>query len=58
MGWASGSQLAESLWHRIRDYIPKDKRTEVADQFIEEFEDFDCDTMYEAETLYEDAGRP
>lgn len=56
MGWASGSGLAAETWELVREYIPEDKRKEVASKFIDEFEDMDCDTIYECEQLVEDAG--
>lgn len=57
MGWASGSSLAESLWNRVRKYIPEKDREEVANLFVSEFRSFDCDTLDEAETLWLDSGR-
>jgi len=55
MGWASGSEIADATWNLVRDYIPEDKRKEIADKFVEVFEDHDCDTIDEAESLVSDA---
>lgn len=55
MGWASGSELAESVWLLIREYVPEEKRPRVAKQLIEAFRDHDWDTVDEAETLAADA---
>jgi hypothetical protein len=51
MGWANGSELAEGIWLEIRKYIPKDKKQKVARKLIDMFEDMDCDTINECETL-------
>lgn len=56
MGWCSGSELAQNVWELVREFIPAAERKRVAKNFIECFEDFDCDTMQEAEQLYTDAG--
>ena len=57
MGWCSGSaELAQNVWELVREFIPAAERKRVAKNFIECFEDFDCDTMQEAEQLYADAG--
>jgi hypothetical protein len=56
MGWASGSELAENVWELVRPYLPANERMQVARKFIEAFEHFDCDTMYEVPDLYADAG--
>lgn len=57
MGWARGSDLAGDAWDLVRDYIPKDKLKDVANDFIELFEMMDCDTIQEAELLWSDADR-
>lgn len=58
MGWASGSQLAEETWDLVRNYIPAKNLKSIANQFIDKFEDMDCDTMDECEQLMIDADRP
>ncbi len=58
MGWASGSELAASIWDTVRPFIPKEKRKEIAIQIVRDFKCFDCDTLYEAETLVADADLP
>lgn len=56
MGWASGSQLAEDIWFHIRKVVKdKEEREQLARKIIGCFEDYDCDTMREAETLHIDA---
>ncbi len=55
MGWASGSQLAETVWNLFRHHVPKKERKVVARELVRAFEDEDCDTIHEAETLYKDA---
>lgn len=56
MGWASGSEIAERTWDLVREYIPEGVREGIAREFIEPFEDADCDTIYECEQLVKDAG--
>jgi hypothetical protein len=55
MGWASGSILAEDIWSLVSKYIPKKDKKKIARKFIDLFEDQDCDTMDEAESLVKDA---
>lgn len=55
MGWASGSEIAESVWLEVVDYIPADKRRGVAKRLVNVFEAYDCDTMSEAEELWKAA---
>lgn len=56
MGWASGSILARELWAHLRPLIPPERRQEAARCVVELFRHRDCDTLFEAETLYADAG--
>lgn len=55
MGWASGSELAEQLWLKVRKYLEPSERKAIARHFIESFENFDCDTICECEQLCIDA---
>jgi len=58
MGWASGSELAEDVWAAVRNLIPGGStRVHAAHKIIELFEDYNCDTIDEAEKLCADAGR-
>jgi hypothetical protein len=57
MGWASGSEIAESIWDAVKKSIPKKDQKKVAKKIIEIFENNDCDTIEEAEELYQAAGR-
>ncbi|MCX6035002.1 MAG: hypothetical protein NTV38_08505 [Chloroflexi bacterium] len=58
MGWASGSQLAEDVWDVVRPAIPQKNRQELAVKIIRLFEDHDCDTLDEAQSLIKDADLP
>jgi hypothetical protein len=58
MGWASGSDLAESVWKAVRIFVPVKERKTVAVSIVRAFEDHDCDTLDEAETLIADAALP
>lgn len=57
MGWASGSELAGSLWARIKPYVQENDYKYVAGAIIDAVESQDCDTVYECEDLVRDAGR-
>lgn len=56
MGWGSGSELAEEVWSIVKPYIPPAERRQVAKDIVSAFEDQDCDTLQEAEELWQDAG--
>jgi hypothetical protein len=43
MGWASGSELANSIWKKIRPLIEESKRKFVAKQIFDKFCDEDAD---------------
>ena len=58
MGWGSGSELAESVWKAVRAFVPVEERRKVAVSIVRAFEDHDCDTLDEAETLIADADLP
>lgn len=49
MGWASGSELAERVWDRIENKLKEEDKPQVALDILEEFEEEDCDTMYECD---------
>lgn len=57
MGWASGSELAEETWELVREFIPKNKRREVAEAFLDAFRNRDADDWNGDEALCRDAGR-
>lgn len=57
MGWASGSELAEGLWAKVKPYIKEEDYRHVAGAIIDAVESEDCDTVYECEELVRDAGR-
>ncbi len=54
MGWASGSGLAEDVWTTIREIVPEKKRQQIARKIVDAFESYDCDTIQEAEQLWDD----
>ncbi len=58
MGWASGSQLAEDVWQAVRTFVPQGNRKTVARRIVGLFEEHDCDTLDEAESLVSDAALP
>ncbi len=55
MGWSSGSTLAEQIWDIVKDHIPLEDQPEVAAGICSEFENHDCDTLYEARLLHKTA---
>ncbi len=55
MGWASGSCLGGDLWHLVREFIPKDKRVQVAREFYDILCDADADDWQEDDELVIDA---
>jgi hypothetical protein len=53
MGWASGSQLAEELWHKLKILIPKKDHKKAATIIYNAFCDEDADDWsYEADSLW------
>lgn len=53
MGWASGSEIADSVWDEFQKYIPNDKKGKVALELVGLFESNDCDTMQECSFVNE-----
>ena len=59
MGWASGSDIANKIWEKIKPFISSDERAlaEVSKRIYEIFEEYDADDwsyqLYEEESLYE-----
>lgn len=50
MGWASGAELADALFDYVEIAVKDDDlRKMMALKFVETFERFDCDTMYECQ---------
>jgi hypothetical protein len=50
MGWSSGSRLFSDLIDSLKKHITdEDTRQSVYEDFIEAFEDADCDTLQECE---------
>ncbi len=45
MGWCSGADLADELWKTVVKFIPKDKRQDVAREWVDAFEGLDADTV-------------
>lgn len=52
MGWGSGSYLARQVWDSVKEHIPKKYKAKVAREIIRSFENEDCDTIQEAEELW------
>lgn len=44
MGWASGTELLDTIWRIISLEIEPDARTSVAIKLCNLFQDYDCDT--------------
>lgn len=58
MGWAAGSELGQSIWDEIREYIPEDKRKEVATFIYDAVCDLDADDWDGGSQLEIDAELP
>lgn len=56
MGWSSGSYLAEDIYVKIRKYIPKNKREEIASFIYDKFRDLDADDWDDSMLIIKDAG--
>ena len=54
MTW-NGSIIAENIWEIVKDYIPEEEKQNIAQKIVELFEQEDCDTIDDAEDLYETA---
>jgi hypothetical protein len=57
MGWSGGTDVADGVWGAVKQYIPENKKSEVANKIINILEDMDWDCIEEAEELYEVSGR-
>lgn len=57
MGWGSGSRLLDQVWGRIQKSIPDESKPTVLAILMDEFEDADCDTVYEVLIDLQDQGR-
>ena len=57
MGWSGGTEIAQGVWNAVKDYIPDNKKPEVATEIVDVLEDQDWDNLYEVEELYELTGR-
>jgi len=54
MGWASGSELADTLFNYVQIAVRDDNvRKMMALKFVETFESHDCDTMCECQFVQE-----
>lgn len=56
MGWAAGSELGQDLYEKIREYIPEEKRKEVAEYFYNAVCDLDADDWDGTSQLEIDSG--
>lgn len=45
MGWCSATEYVDSVWDSIKDYLPEDKKPEIARKIIKIFQagDWDCE---------------
>lgn len=43
MGWSAGSGLGEEIWDEIREYIPEEKRQQIARFIYDSVCDLDAD---------------
>lgn len=55
MGWSAGSGLGEDLYLKIRKYVPKEDRQEVAKYFYDAVCDLDTDDWDGESQLERDA---
>ena len=53
MGFSSGSELAEKLWHKLYKFIPEQNKGQAALDIVDILEDYDCDTMCECDFVEE-----
>ncbi len=51
MSWKSGSALAYRLVSLVVQYLPKEVKIQFLTDLCECFEDMDCDTLYELESI-------
>ena len=51
MGWSSGSYLANDVWNKIKEYIPKDEKQKVAKEILDLFENYDADDWCEPDGI-------
>lgn len=47
MGWAGGSELFANTWSAVREFVPKEKQSEVIKLWIKAYGRMDCDTLCE-----------
>lgn len=47
MGWSSGSELMSEIVVAAMQHVPESSRKDFYKKIIEDFEKFDCDTLYE-----------
>lgn len=55
MGWCSGSFIADELWNEIREYLPEEKRKELANKIYELFCNQDADCWEDDMNIIKDA---
>lgn len=58
MGWASGSSVGVEIYDKVREYIPADKRKEVANYIYDMLCDLDADAWEGDSDLEKDAELP
>ena len=57
MGWAGGTDIAQGVWDAVKEYIPEEKKKDVAIEIVDVLENQDWDNLYEVDELYELTGR-
>jgi len=54
MGWCSGSMIANKIYNKIRKYLPKEVRLQVAYEMYEIFSENDADCWSDDMPIYQD----
>lgn len=57
MGWSGGTEIADGVWSVVKEFIPEERKKEVANEIIDLLEDQDWDNLSESDELYEISGR-
>jgi hypothetical protein len=47
MSWSTGSEILAGVFNIVLDRVIQSERQQVAEELIELFENYDCDTIYE-----------
>lgn len=52
MGWSGGTEIGQGVWDAVKQYIPEDKKREVAKDIVDTLESHDWDNVQEVPELY------